>query len=568
MNIFLPFSNRFWNAFGPRCVAGLLFLLALGEGPSLRAAEKLTLVSKWDRFEGAFRSSQAYENPVQAVQLRVIFTSPSGNSRMIDGFWDGDRTWRVRFSPDQVGKWFYSTSCSDVKNSGLQNQSGTFICTAAKGKTSFDKHGPVHVSKDGHYLAHEDGTPFFWLADTGWNAALLSAPDEWDFYLRERSRQKFTVVQWVTTQWRASPKGDREGQLAFTGQDRIAIDPRFFQKLDEKADALNRAGLLSAPVLLWAIGGGSSPQINPGYSLQEDQAILLARYMVARWSANDVIWILPGDGDYRGAKAERWKRIGRAVFGGEPHAPVMLHPGGMHWVLDDFRDEKWLDIQGYQSGHGDDDKTLKWMLEGPPSTDWKKSPSRPLINLEPPYENHVAYQSKARINPHTVRRAIYWSLLSSPTAGVTYGGHGVWGWDDGTKPPTDHPNTGVPLPWREALRMPGAEQMVHLAGFFTLIDFWRLRPASDVLARQPGNEAPRRHIAAARSDAGDLVVIYIPEDRTVDIFQKSLPRDFSATWFNPRTGKSSSVVAVVNDKAIQFATPDEGDWLLLLRTPK
>ena len=36
----------------------------------------------------------------------------------------------------------------------------------------------------------------------------------------------------------------------------------------------------------------------------------------------------------------------------------MLHPGGMHWVLQEFKDEAWIDIHGYQSGHGDDDKTL------------------------------------------------------------------------------------------------------------------------------------------------------------------------------------------------------------------
>lgn len=531
---------------------------------------RLTVVPKWDRFEHSFRSSLNYTNAIQSAELRAIFTSPSGNSQMVFGFWDGNRTWKVRFSPNEVGKWFYSTSCSDTNNTGLHNQSGHFICTAATGRTIFDKHGPIHVFQDGRSLAHEDGTPFLWLGDTAWNGALLSDRQEWDFYIRERTRQKFTAVQWVTTQWRASPNGDRDGQLAFTGDDQIAINPKFFQRLDEKVEALNRAGLLNVPVLLWAIGSGSNPRVNPGYTLQEDQAALLARYMIARWGANDVVWILPGDGDYRGPKAERWKRIGRAVFGDEPHAPVILHPQGMHWILDEFRAEGWLDIQGYQSGHGDDDRTLKWIFEGPPATDWKKSPPRPFINLEPPYENHVAYQSKTPISPHTVRRAIYWSLLNAPTAGVTYGGHGVWGWDDGTKPPTDHPNTGIPLPWRQALVMPGAEQMMHLATFFTAIDYWRLRPAgaSEVLANQPGHEAPRRHIAAARSETGDLVVIYIPEDRSVDVLQTSLPRDFSASWFNPRTGQNSSVVAVVNDKSIQFATPGEGDWVLLLKSSK
>ncbi|MBI2948272.1 MAG: DUF4038 domain-containing protein, partial [Verrucomicrobia bacterium] len=268
----------------------------------------------------------------------------------------------------------------------------------------------------------------------------------------------------------------------------------------------------------------------------------------------------------RGPRAERWKRIGRALFGEEPHAPVVLHPGGMHWVWNEFRDEKWLDIHGYQSGHGDDDRTLRWIFEGPPATDWKKEPARPFINLEPPYENHVAYQSQTRIAPLTVRRAIYWSLLNAPTAGVSYGGHGVWGWDDGTKPPMDHPRTGVPLPWQKALLMPAAEQMAHVASFFTSIDYWRLRPAPEVLASQPGKQEARRHVAAARSEAGDLLVVYVPEDRNVEILQKSLPPNFRASWFSPRTGEKPSVVAVVNDQAIQFATPDEGDWLLLVKS--
>jgi hypothetical protein len=529
-------------------------------------AERLAVVSKWDRFERSFTSRRTYPNPIQDAELRVVFTSPSGKSRLIYGFWDGGQTWKVRFAPNEPGKWYYSTSCSNPSDDGLHRHTGAFLCTAPNGRTRFDQHGPVRVARSGRHLEHEDGTPFFWLADTAWNGALLSTPAEWDHYLRERQRQKFTAVQWVATQWRASPMGDRDGRPAFTDPDRIAVNPEFFRQLDAKADAVNRAGLLNAPVLLWAIGGGTRPQVNPGYALQEDQAILLARYMIARWGANDVIWILPGDGDYRGPRAERWKRIGRALFGEEPHAPAILHPGGMHWVLNEFLGEKWLDIHGYQSGHGDDERTLRWIFEGPPATDWKKEPARPFINLEPPYENHLAYQSQTRIAPLTVRRAVYWSLLNAPTAGASYGGHGVWGWDDGTKPPMDHPRTGVPLPWPQALLMPAAEQMAHVATFFTSFDYWRLRPAPEVLASQPGKQGARRHVAAARSEAGDLLVVYVPEDRNVEILQKSLPPNFRASWFSPRTGEKPSVVAVVNDQAIQFATPDEGDWLLLVKS--
>jgi hypothetical protein len=540
--------------------AGLAIAVLLAPAGSGAAPE----VPRWGLFEAAFTSARTSDNPLNDTELRVTFTAPSRRTHTVRGFWDGDATWRVRFSPGETGLWTYTTSAVPAGDGGLHNQRGSLRVTAPRGATRFDRHGPIRASRTRTFLEHADGTPFFWLADTGWNAALLSTAEEWNHYIAERARQQFTAVQWVATQWRASPQGDRLNEPAFTGRERIAINPAFFQRLDEKVAALNRAGLLSVPVLLWAIGGGTNPAVNPGFSLPEDQAIRLAQYMVARWQGHDVAWILPGDGDYRGERAEKWKRIGRAVFGDGPHAPVVLHPGGMHWVLREFQHEPWLDIHGYQSGHGDDDKTLRWMTEGPPANEWSIVPVRPFVNLEPPYENHLAYQSRKPVAPHTVRRAVYWSLLNAPTAGVSYGGHGVWGWDDGTKTPTDHPGTGMPLPWKQALVMPGAEQMAHVARLFTSIRFWRLRPAPALLAVQPGVDAPRRFIAAAASPDRDLVVVYSPEDRVISLVANRMPRG-RAQWYDPRNGTRTPAVGVRAGPSIRFETPADGDWVLVIK---
>src|SRR5688572_24496709 len=273
-------------------------------------------VPQWGRFERQFTSEVDYPNPFQEIVLQVTFTSPSGQSQTIYGFWDGRRNWRVRFIPDEVGSWHFMTSCSDTSNGGLHGLSGTFTCSDPEGQTPFQQHGPLCLSENRRFLCHGDGTPFFWLADTCWNGPLRSTEAEWDYYVRERTRQKFNAVQWVTTQWLSSPEGDINGDVAFTGSERLAVNPTFFQRLDEKLESLNRAGLLGIPVMLWA-AEWSNEEINarnPGHTLPEDQAILLARYMVARWGAHYVAWILPGDGDYGGAKAERWQRIGRAVF--------------------------------------------------------------------------------------------------------------------------------------------------------------------------------------------------------------------------------------------------------------
>jgi hypothetical protein len=544
-----------------------LSILAMALGCATPGTKTGWLISKWDRFEKSFNSSVTYRNPFQEVTFKVEFTSPTGENRTVEGFWDGEKIWRVRFAPNEIGTWHYQTICSDTANSGLHHQTGTFLCTAPRGNHRFSQHGPLRVSPDGRYLMHEDRTPFFWLGDTAWCGPLLSTFAEWEYYLNERVRQKFSAVQWVATQFRAAPDGDREKQLAYTGTQRIQIHPKFFQRLDEKVEAANRAGLLNVPVLLWAINGGSNPPINPGVSLPEDQAIVLARYLVARWGANDVVWILNGDGDYRGEKAERWKRIGRAVFGDRPHAPLTLHPGGGQWPWDEFREEKWIDICGYQSGHNETDDNLKWIVFGPPATEWRKEPTRPFISLEAPYENHNGSDRKP-MSADVVRRAHYWSLLTVPTAGVTYGGHGVWGWNDGTRPPIDHPSTGLPLPWQQALLMPGAEQMVHLANFFTSIEWWRLSPAPEILAPARAPTNVRRYNAAAQTENRDVTVVYVPEDRAVAINLNALPPSPNVSWFNPRLGERQTVVGIVTGQEIQFPTPGEGDWVLLITAEK
>ncbi|MEP7190957.1 MAG: DUF4038 domain-containing protein, partial [Roseiflexaceae bacterium] len=414
-------------------------------------------VPRRSRFEAAFVSTVEYANPLSEIALSVTFTGPAGLAHRVDGFWDGESSWRARFKPDQLGEWTWTTTCSDTTNSGLHAQAGALTCVEPSSETRFDQHGPLRVAANRRFLEHADGTPFLWLADTAWSGPLRSTGAEWAHYLSERARQGFSAVQWVATQYLAAPDGDLDGQLPYTGHARLAVNPAFYQRLDQRLDAINQAGLLGVPVLLWAATWSNDELVNnsnPGYTLPEDQAILLARYMLARWGAHDVVWILNGDGDYRGPKAERWHRIGQALFGERAHAPVVLHPSGMNIPAEEFREQAWLDITGYQSGHGDDEETQRWLVAGPPAQDWQRDPPRPSINLEPPYENHIAYQSQQRIPPFTVRRALYWSLLVAPTAGVTYGGHGVWGWDDGTASPVAHPNTGVPLPWRAALRMP------------------------------------------------------------------------------------------------------------------
>jgi len=554
-------AGGLWTSHFALCASALfpaLGLLLLPAGLSAAApSKKLPIAAQWGRFEQSFKSSIAYSNALQEARLTAIFVSPLGETNPVDGFWDGGKTWRVRFSPTQPGRWAFKTVCSDAANQGLHNRAGEFLCTAATGQTSFNRHGPVRVARDHRHFEHADGTPFFWLADSVWNGARVSDPKDWDFYALTRACQKFTVAQWAV-----APGLDAHQQSAFRGADRIAINPEFFQRLDAKLSTLSRAGLLSAIVPLSELGAQGDVATLP-----EDQALLLVRYVVARWGAEPVAWLLAFEGGVRAKSVGRWKRIGQAVFGERTHAPVILFPGETPWLLGEFREQNWVDAFGYQSVTDLSDDALELTFAGPFAAEWKMEPARPLIPFAP-YENAVSALSQQRFSAGDVRHAIYWSLLLTPPAGVSYGAQGVANWDPAVGPPD--PKTKVAdLPaWRKALFMPAAKQMSYVAKFMDSIDFWTLRPQPKFIATQPGAVSARRFITAAGAEPNGLALVYVPEDRTVGIILKALPPSPTVSWLNPRTGEKSPAVAVVGESTCQFPTPNPGDWLLVMKPGK
>jgi hypothetical protein len=535
-----------------------LLLLGTGCETVFGRKGKVPVVAKWGRFEREFESNIDYSNALQDVRLTVWFTSPLGTTCQVDGFWDGGKIWRVRFSPDQPGRWTFKTVCSDAPNQGLHNRAGEFLCTSATGQTRFQRHGPVRVARDHRHFEHADGTPFFWLADTVWNGARFSGPKDWEVYALTRALQKFSVAQWA-----AAPGVDENQQSAFCGTERIVINPEFFERLDAKLATASRAELLSAVVPLLELGAAADPAAR----LPEDQAILLVRYVVARWGAEPVVWLLAFEGGNQGRNVGRWKRIGQAVFGEGSHAPVVLYPGETEWVLDEFRDQTWIDAFGYQSVTGFSDDALKWAFTGPLVAEWKKEPTRPLIPFAP-HENAVNPRSQKRFSTDDVRQAVYWSLLMTPPAGVSYGAQGVANWDTTVDLTKAESNVSELPAWRQALSLPAAKQMTHLAKFVESIEFWKLRPQPRIAAAQPGDASPRRFITAAGTETKALSLAYVPEDRTVEISIKALPPSPLISWFNPREGEKNPAVAVVSETTCRFPTPNPGDWLLVMKAGK
>jgi len=515
-------------------------------------------VLKWQKYELVFKSSVSYENPIQDVRtFEVTFTSPTGIEKTINGFWDGGRTWRARFMPFETGTWSYVTKCSDTKNSGLNGQKGTFVCKTTDNQKDIYKHGPIINPPGTYYLTHTDGTPFFWLACTAWNGAMKSTDDEWDQYLQQRVDNNYSAIQFVTTQWRGGEKSS-EGLTAFDGCGLISINPEFFKLIDRKIDKINEYGLVAAPVVLWALPVAAGKELSPGYYLPDDQAILLAKYIVARYGGNQVIWILGGDGFYTGTYEQRWKTIGKAVFDGKHQGIVTQHPSGRQWIGEVYKDEPWLDIIGYQSSHSNSEGTVNWITKGPMSKMWSHLSARPIINLEPNYE-----QIFFSITDKDVRNASYWSIFATPIAGVTYGANGIWPWLREGEKILNHENAIGTSTWDVSINFPGSIQMGYLAEFIRKFAWWDFYPAQELLVEQPGDEVYNHFVSVTKTTDNKTILAYVPVKQTINL-RKPAGHNYSVRWFDPVNNKYSNGSGTDGGNILTVTSPKESDMVLIL----
>lgn len=118
----------------------------------------MNTIPRFEIFERVFMADAKGANPFVDVDLSAVFTNGE-REFSVDGFYDGDQTYRIRFAPPEEGKWRYWTR-SNLKE--LAHISGEFTCTKAisRGALTIDARYP-------HWFARELGGPEFVVND-GW----------------------------------------------------------------------------------------------------------------------------------------------------------------------------------------------------------------------------------------------------------------------------------------------------------------------------------------------------------------------------------------------------------------
>jgi hypothetical protein len=118
-------------------------------------------VECWGRFEIEL-DGPANGNPFVDIKLKGVFTYRNRTVEA-DGFYDGNGKYRIRYMPDTLGEWKFTTISN---HSSLNDISGSFTSTDPKQ----DNHGPVQVTEQTHFQ-YADGKPFYPFGTTAyaWN---------------------------------------------------------------------------------------------------------------------------------------------------------------------------------------------------------------------------------------------------------------------------------------------------------------------------------------------------------------------------------------------------------------
>ena len=430
-------------------------------------------------------------------------------------------------------------------------------------------HGKLKVSANNHFLVFEDGTPFFYLGDTGWELFHRLTKDETEKYLENRRSKGFTVIQAVVlAEFDGLNTPNSEGNIPLLGNNPMTPNEPYFQHVDwvvrKAAEKGIFIGILPTWGDKWNRKWGAGPQI-----FTPENARAYGRFLGKRYRNNpNIIWILGGD---RPIESELHLQIieemaeGLREGDGGAHL-ISFHPTGGEGSSQNLHNETWLDFNMRQNGHSPSFTERYFQTY----EDYLLKPAKPVIDAEPIYEDHpINFNPDA--NGHSVasdvRRPLYWDLFSG-ACGHTYGNHSVWQFFAPGRLPINRPL----LPWSEAMDQQGAAQMIfgrrlmESRPYLTRIPDNSIIVTDNVATSVPGAGAYR--FVATRDSEGSYAMVYAPVGRKftvrMDVIKGS---EVTAWWFNPRNGEASAAGKFPNTGTRTFISPDPGeslDWILVL----
>lgn len=503
-------------------------------------------IKKWEVLDIEFKAKA--KSPF-TTDFHAIFTSPSGKTQKVAGFYNGNKEWLLRFSGSEAGKWTYTTS-SPVK--ALNNKKGSLnisneLAEAKKGGIVIPKEDPQH-------FYYENGTPYSLLAfECDWLYALdyhnekgLPKTNHLLNLVKENGLNQVVMnvysydVHW---KWGKDPLLKKHPEHEFGGPKDIfpflgnnenpdfsALNVDFFKKLDRTIDLMNEKEIIShLMIYVW------NKDVNwPDMNTEADN--MYYDYVVKRYGAfPNIMWDVSKEALFYGRADDEYilERINRLREANYFNRLVTVH---------DYkfcqRNEKDVD---YISRQDWTHLLYQNMLD-----DHNKYSNKPVFNIE-----HGGYEespyvvfSGSYIDPEECLRRNYECLF----AGVysTYYWQGTsWNvvvWN--------------PLEQDDSFIKPKFEYYKHMSDLMSEFEFTDYEPA------------PQHNQAGfcLKQKDKENYLYYVPKEtywyRTEFLFKK-VKTPIKCKWFNTLTGEYSEEFVIT--KKQHFISPwyNKADAILI-----
>ncbi len=519
--------------------------------------------------EWTFRTDTAYVEPFVDVVVRASFTSPSGVVSTMEGFHDGDSSWRVRFNPGEVGNWSWQLT-STPPNPDFERL-GTFDVSERE-SAGFLKSTPGKAWG----FARESGEPVLIVGDTVYHLFGMAHNSSEGFeavkrFMRRRRDQGFNLLRvrlpvspfhpvdgysvWQTTSlwpWGGSSQAPRF--------DRFNLD--YFRTVDTVMAYAEELGLGIEMIMQ---GWGFEFPFSARNVFVAEWEELWTRYLIARYDAYGATWFWQLHNEYEyypngdwhrdwTGVSERWAiRMAHLVRRFAPHGhPIAIHNGPTQPSFGHrFRaDPLAIDTVMYQAW-GSTGEHDAWLAAGLDDEiraalgDWPGS----AVLAEWGYEFNpdlppMMLGHRFLDEQHT-RRGAWRGVMSG--LGIIHGWENSWG------------------PFQELDDdLPGVEQIQIVQQFFTsAVPFAGLAPVAGLAS---GQDAPGMRPLVLANTSRSLIVVYLPVGGTVTV--AATPDEVVGEWFDPRIGTTLTAMPSAPDtwsapNPVDPGKPD--DWVLIIR---
>ena len=434
------------------------------------------------------------------------------------------------------------------------------------------------LSIDGHYFKDSNNKPFFYTADTAWEMYHKLDEKEAMFYLKNRAKKGFNVIQSVVlAELNGLVVPNSNGDVPFSNIDELIPNENYFDHVISLTKIANNLGLYMVVLPTWGCYWYSGKDAFGDPKLNKQNSFRYGKYLSNKLEGLDIIWMIGGDRSVQSKDDyDTNEQMAKGIKAGKSGDKLMTFhgPGGVD-TKEELKNPDWLEFITHQTGHCGLFHPLWKKIE----KDFNDPNIKPVLDSEPCYEGHPVMRDDSweiantagRFTDYEVRRASYWSVFAG-AAGITYGNYSIWQFrDDEKDEKSTYPSAvsgykgDISPSWHELIDQPASYQIPKIKLLLDSLYKSSLRvPDKSLIV---SNNAPyQNHCLALKSTLDAWIAIYIPTQQSIKIDISSVQNDCVVSWFDPRIGFKIDIPnPLIFENHLSITTPSPGeDWVLIV----